>query len=68
MVLQLLDTSGEQRLARSKLIVELSDIPADEVVAALTGLAEAGIVMMEGQEAWASSATRRLDDLHLICI
>jgi len=46
----------------------LSDIAGDEIADALTSLAEAGVAIIEGEQVWASSATRRLDHLDLICV
>ena len=66
--LQLLGTAGGQRLTRSELAAELSDIAGDEIADALTSLAEAGVAIIEGEQVWASSATRRLDHLDLICV
>jgi DNA-binding HxlR family transcriptional regulator len=47
---------------------EISDFPAALLDEALVRLEREGIVHREGEQVWASRASRRLDELELISI
>lgn len=66
-VLELLSDDGERSRSIAELEAEL-DAAAGELDAALRELQEAGVVDGSEGRVWASSATRRLDELELIGI
>jgi hypothetical protein len=75
-VLQLLRDDHERMWSRAQLAVELSsELDADEAPAAQPAIDDAlrrlerdGVIGISEQQAWASSAARRLDELGLIAV
>jgi Mn-dependent DtxR family transcriptional regulator len=66
-ILQLLSSEEEQRCSSEQLASAL-DAEAHAVEAALSRLADAGVVCLDGTEVWASAAARRMDELGFIGI
>lgn len=64
-VLQLLSDGAERRWSRVELASELG-VDTTRLKTALRALHEQGVVCFAGQDAWASPAARRLDELELI--
>jgi hypothetical protein len=65
-VLQLLRDDHEERWSRVELDGELAYFEGEVVDGAVTDLHGEGLVHLENGMVWASTATRRLDDLDLI--
>jgi hypothetical protein len=68
LVLALLRGGHIERWSQTELEHELGGALAQEVEAALRGLAAKELACVEAGEAWASVPTRALDDLDMICI
>jgi DNA-binding TFAR19-related protein (PDSD5 family) len=66
-MLQLLSDEQEQRCSRAQLVATL-EREAEALEQALSRLAEAGVVCIDGPEVWASPAARYIDALGLIGI
>ncbi len=67
-VLQVLRDDHEERWSRAELARELRDFQPPVLEAALARLELEGILHREGEQVWASRASRRLDELELISI
>jgi hypothetical protein len=75
-VLQLLRDDHELKWSRAELAIELSsELDADQAPAGRQAIDEAlgrlerdGVIGISEQQAWASSAARRLDELGLIAV
>lgn len=68
LVLALLRSDHIEQWSQAELEHELADTLAQEVQAALRGLASKQLACFEAGHAWASLPTRALDDLDMICI
>jgi hypothetical protein len=66
-LLQLLSEEQEQRCSRARLMATLEQ-DAMAIEGALSRLAEAGAVCVEGAEVWAAPAVRHVDALGLISV
>jgi hypothetical protein len=71
-VLQLLRDDRERMWSRAQLEAELcadrEEVCREAVERALRALAGEGVLDFSAQAAWASNATRRLDEIGLICV
>ncbi len=67
-VLQVLRDDHEERWSREELVGEISDFQPAVLDEALVRLERDGVVRREGEQIWASRASRRLDELELISI
>jgi hypothetical protein len=71
-VLQLLRDDRERMWSRAQLEAELGAdreaVGREAVERALRALAGEGVLDFSAQAAWASNATRRLDEIGLICV
>jgi hypothetical protein len=68
LVLALLRRDHVERWSRAGLEQELTGIRPQAIEAALRGLSSKGVACVAEGQAWASPATRALDDLGMICI
>jgi DNA-binding HxlR family transcriptional regulator len=67
-VLQVLRDDHGERWSRGELAGEISDFQPAVLAEALARLEREGVVHREGEQVWASRASRRLDELELISI